>query len=56
MILEAVERRFGAMRAPHPIEYLSDFGSPYTAKDTRDFAAALNLVPCFTPVRSSGAK
>jgi transposase InsO family protein len=35
-----------------PIEHLSDNGSPYTAKETRDFAAALNLVPCFTPVRS----
>ena len=52
IMLEAVERRFGAMRAPHPIEHLSDNGSPYTTKDTRDFAAALNLVPCFTPVRS----
>jgi len=52
MMLEAVEKRFAAMRAPHPIEHLSDNGSPYTAKDTRDFAAALNLVPCFTPVRS----
>ena len=52
MMLDAVERRFGAVRAPHPIEHLSDNGSPYTAKQTRDFAAALNLVPCFTPVRS----
>ena len=52
MMLEAVERRFDGMRALHPIEHLSDNGSPYTAKDTRDFAAALNLVPCFTPVRS----
>ena len=52
MMLEAVEKRFGAVRAPHPIEHLSDNGSPYTAKQTRDFAAALNLVPCFTPVKS----
>ena len=52
MMLEAVEKRFADTRAPHPIEHLSDNGSPYTAKDTRDFAAALNLVPCFTPVRS----
>lgn len=52
MMLEAVERRFDGMRALHPIEHLSDNGSPYTAKDTRDFAAALNLVSCFTPVRS----
>ena len=52
MMLAAVEQRFGADRAPHPIEHLSDNGSCYTAKDTRDFAAALGLVPCFTPVRS----
>lgn len=52
MMLEAVERRFDGVRAPHPIEHLSDNGSPYTAKETRDFAMALNLVPCFTPVRS----
>ena len=38
MMLEAVEKRFGAVRAPHPIEHLSDNGSPYTAKQTRDFA------------------
>ena len=52
MMLEAVEKRFGSVRAPHPVEHLSDNGSPYTAKETRDFAAALNLVPCFTPVKS----
>jgi transposase InsO family protein len=52
MMLDAVEQRFAGIRAPHAIEHLSDNGSPYTAKDTRDFAAALNLVPCFTPVRS----
>ena len=52
LMLEAVEKRFAAVRAPHPIEHLSDNGSPYLAKDTRDFAVALNLVPCFTPVRS----
>jgi len=52
MMLEAVEKRFAGVRAPQAIEHLSDNGSPYTAKDTRDFAAALNLVPCFTPVRS----
>lgn len=52
MMLEAVERRFGSAPTPHPIEHLSDNGSPYTAKETRDFATALNLVPCFTPVKS----
>jgi transposase InsO family protein len=52
MMLEAVEKRFADTRAPYPIEHLSDNGSPYTAKDTRDFATALNVMPCFTPVRS----
>jgi putative transposase len=52
MMLEAVEKRFTTLRAPQPIEHLSDNGSPYTAKETRDFAMTLNLVPCFTPVRS----
>ncbi|WFP90749.1 IS3 family transposase [Ensifer adhaerens] len=52
MMLEAVEKRFGGTRAPHAIEHLSDNGSAYTAKETRLFAQALNLVPCFTPVAS----
>lgn len=52
LMLEAVERRFGAIQAPCRVEWLSDNGSPYTARETIDFAAALGLVPCFTPVRS----
>jgi transposase InsO family protein len=52
MMLEAVEKRFGAHRAPHPVEMLSDNGSPYTARDTRIFASQLGLRPCFTPVKS----
>lgn len=52
MMIEAVEARFDTMRAPTPIEWLSDNGSPYTARDTRIFAIQLNLVPCFTPVAS----
>ncbi|WCK25806.1 IS3 family transposase [Agrobacterium pusense] len=52
MMLEAVEKRFAATRAPHAIEHLSDNGSAYTARDTRLFAQALNLTPCFTPVAS----
>ena len=52
MMLAAVEQRFGTDRTPHAIEHLSDNGSCYTARDTRDFATALGLVPCFTPVRS----
>lgn len=52
MMLEAVEKRFHATRAPHAIEHLSDNGSAYTARDTRLFAQALNPTPCFTPVAS----
>ena len=52
MMLEAVEKRFGAHRAPHPVEMLSDNGSPYTARDTRIFASQLGLRPFFTPVKS----
>ena len=43
---------FNALRAPHPVQWLADNGSAFTARDTLDFAAALALVPCFTPVRS----
>ena len=52
MMLMAVETRFGGIRAPRPVEWLSDNGSPYTAAQTRRFAGQLNLVPCFTPVAS----
>jgi putative transposase len=52
MMLEAVEARFAALQAPHALEWLTDNGSPYTARQTRHFAMALNLVPCFTPIQS----
>ncbi len=52
MMLDCVERRFGAIRAPHPVQWLTDNGSPYTAGKTVDFATAIGLVACFTPVRS----
>ena len=52
MMLEAVEKRFGAIRAPHPSN-----GSPTTAAPTPPRRPATspprsNLVPCFTPVQS----
>ena len=52
LMLETVEKRFGAIKAPHSVEWLSDNGSAYTARETLDFASALGLVPCFTPVQS----
>ena len=45
MMLEAVEARFGDIRALHPVEWLSDNGSIYTSRETRVFATQLNLVP-----------
>jgi transposase InsO family protein len=49
---DCVERRLDAIRAPQPVQWLADNGSAYTAAETTDCAAALPLVPCFTPVRS----
>ena len=52
LMVACVERRFGATRTPHPVEWLSDNGSAYIAKPTRETATALGLHLAFTPVRS----
>jgi putative transposase len=52
LMLLAVERRFGTLAAPQPVEWLADNGSCFTALETLAFAHAIGLVPCFTPVRS----
>jgi transposase InsO family protein len=52
LMLACVEARFGDLRTTHPVQWLADNGSAYTAAETLSFAAALGLVPCFTPVRS----
>lgn len=52
LMLACVEARFGGLRASEPVQWLTDNGSAYTAAETLAFAAALGLVPCFTPVRS----
>ena len=52
MMLIAVEQRFHSYRAPHPVEWLSDNGSCYTAIETIQFAQQVGLTPRFTPVRS----
>ena len=52
LMVEAVEKRFGAAITPHRVQWLSDNGSAYRAHETIDFADRLGLVPCFTPVRS----
>src|SRR6185295_16617550 len=52
LMIDCVERRFAGTKVPHPIEWLSDNGSAYIARDTLDTATALGLRLCFTPVRS----
>jgi putative transposase len=52
LMVACVERRFGISKAAHPVEWSSDNGSAYIAKDTHDTATALGLKLCFTPVRS----
>jgi transposase InsO family protein len=54
-MVACIERRFGTSKAAHPVEWLSDNGSAYIAKDTLDTATALGLKLCFTPVRSPEA-
>jgi transposase InsO family protein len=53
LIAETIESRFGLVdRVPHPIEWLTDNGSAYTAHDTRNFALSMGMVVCTTPVQS----
>jgi transposase InsO family protein len=50
----SVEQRFGAgaKKTPHPIEWLSDNGPPYTAQETREFGCELGLLMRTTPAYS----
>jgi putative transposase len=53
LMVATVEHRYGPVnRLPKPIEWLSDNGSCYTARDTRAFAREIGLVPRTTPVSS----
>jgi transposase InsO family protein len=52
MMVRCVEQCFGTIRAPHPVQWLSDNGSIFAAYKTIEIAVALNLVPCFTPIES----
>ena len=52
LMVEAVEARLdGAVPTP-PIEWLTDNGSPYIARDTRSFAREIGLEPLTTAIRS----
>ena len=53
LMVESIEARFGSIaRLPHPVEWLSDNGSCYTATETISFAKDRGFISCFTPVRS----
>jgi transposase InsO family protein len=54
LMATSIEQRFGAgtVRAPHPVEWLSDNGPPYTAAETREFGRASGLLVCTTPAYS----
>lgn len=53
LMTATVEHRFGRVnRLPKTIEWLSDNGSCYTARETRRFAREINLKPRTTPVES----
>ncbi len=56
MMLEAVETRFATLSAPRRIEFLSDNGSPYTAKDTRDFAMARSAIRIWPSEANSSSR
>jgi putative transposase len=53
IVAEAVESRFGFVdHVPHTIEWLSDNGPAYIAKDTQTFTESIGLSVCTTPIRS----
>ena len=52
LMIAAVERRFQSLKVPHRLEWLSDNGSAYIARQTAQVAAALGIHLLFTPVRS----
>lgn len=55
MLIEAVEKRFGAVEAMptgHLLQFLSDNGSAYIAHETRRIARTLGLTQVNTPVSS----
>lgn len=52
MMVEAVERRFGLVDCPpNAVEWLSDNGSCYFARETLRFASSLGMLPRTTPLQ-----
>jgi putative transposase len=55
MLIEAVEKRFGAARRDgfdHLLEFLTGNGGAYIAADTRAVARSMGLLPVNTPLYS----
>lgn len=53
LMAESIESRFGnTSRLPHRIQWLSDNGPPYIARETRDFARMVGFEICTTPFYS----
>lgn len=50
LMVDTVQKRFGNVRkTPHRIQWLSDNGPPYTARETRLFGEQLGFEICTTP-------
>lgn len=52
LMIRSVEKRFGALKAPNRIQWLTDRGAVYRALETQYIARNLNLEPCFTAAYS----
>ncbi|WP_143531684.1 IS3 family transposase [Xaviernesmea oryzae] len=53
LVITAVENRFGRINMlPQPIEWLTDNGSCFIARDTKSLLRDIGMQPCSTPLRS----
>jgi putative transposase len=53
LMTQTMEYRFGPItKLPHKIEWLSDNGAYYLARETIEFGKSINLIPCSTPAYS----
>jgi putative transposase len=48
LMIASVEKRFDSTRAPRMIQFLTDRGAIYRAKETKSIGLSLNLLSCFT--------
>lgn len=52
VLVDAVEKRFGTDHVKEAIEWLTDNGSCFISKDTKQVVTELGMKNCYTPVRS----